>query len=104
MMTPPQPLLSLDRPGVAFWQGALSLRPRRRFWVLQEISSDLYQGETLGIIGRNAAGKSTLLRLIAGIIRQDRGLIRYEGPPGVCRRLSGGPGYPADRRNTRGWR
>ena len=41
---------------------------------LQDISLDLYQGETLGIIGRNAAGKSTLLRLIAGIIRQDRGL------------------------------
>ncbi len=74
MMTPPQPLLSLERVGVAFRQGGLSLRPRRRFWVLQDISFDLYQGETLGIIGRNAAGKSTLLRLIAGIIRQDRGL------------------------------
>lgn len=67
------PVLSLDRVGVAFRQGGLSLRPRRRFWVLQDISFDLYPGETLGVIGRNAAGKSTLLRLLAGIIRQDRG-------------------------------
>ena len=75
----PAPVLSLDRVGVAFRQGGLSLWPRRRFWVLQDISFDLYPGETLGVIGRNAAGKSTLLRLVAGIIRQDRGTFVNRG-------------------------
>ena len=75
----PAPVLSLDRVGVAFRQGGLSLWPRRRFWVLQDISFDLYPGETLGVIGRNAAGKSTLLRLLAGIIRQDRGTFVNRG-------------------------
>ncbi len=67
------PILSLNRVGLAFRQGGLKIRTRRHFWVLQDISFDLYAGETLGVIGRNAAGKSTLLRLLAGIIRHDRG-------------------------------
>ncbi len=29
------------------------------FWALQDFSFDLYQGESLGIIGRNGVGKST---------------------------------------------
>lgn len=66
-------VLSLRRVGVAYRQGGLSLRRRPRFWVLEEVSFDLFAGETLGVIGRNAAGKSTLLRLLAGIIRSDRG-------------------------------
>ena len=74
-MTPAalSPVISLDRVGLAYRQGGLSLWRRRRFWVLEDISFDLYPGETLGVIGRNAAGKSTLLRLLAGILRHDRG-------------------------------
>ncbi|MEA2018710.1 MAG: ATP-binding cassette domain-containing protein, partial [Campylobacterota bacterium] len=32
----------------------------------KDISFDLYEGETLGIIGTNGAGKSTILKIIAG--------------------------------------
>ena len=64
---------------------ALSLRDvgvcyRRRkktaggaFWALRNISLDLLHGETLGVIGRNGVGKSTLLRVMAGIIAPDEG-------------------------------
>jgi lipopolysaccharide transport system ATP-binding protein len=46
--------------------------------VLNDISFDIYRGESLGIIGRNGAGKSTLLRLMADIISPDSGTItRY---------------------------
>ncbi|HIE01253.1 MAG TPA: ABC transporter ATP-binding protein [Thiotrichaceae bacterium] len=43
------------------------------FWAIKDVSFDLYQGETLGIIGRNGVGKSTLLRLMAGIIKPSIG-------------------------------
>ncbi|OUD13169.1 ABC transporter ATP-binding protein [Thioflexithrix psekupsensis] len=49
------------------------------FWALRDVSFELYQGETLGIIGRNGVGKSTLLRLIAGIIKPDCGEITNYG-------------------------
>lgn len=45
---------------------------------LQDISFDLRRGETVGIIGRNGVGKSSLLRLIAGILEPDHGhIINY---------------------------
>ncbi len=48
---------------------------RKLYWALKDISFDVYQGETLGVIGRNGAGKSTLLRLLAGIVQPDAGTI-----------------------------
>lgn len=54
--------------------------PRRRRWMwshsyqaLSNVSLSVFQGETLGIIGRNGVGKTTLLRLLAGIITPDGG-------------------------------
>lgn len=49
-----------------------------KYWALNDVSFDLFHGETLGIVGRNGAGKSTLLRILAGIISPDRGdLVNY---------------------------
>lgn len=42
-------------------------------WALRNISFDLLHGETLGVIGRNGVGKSTLLRVMAGIMAPDEG-------------------------------
>lgn len=49
------------------------------FEAIKDVSFDLYHGETLGLIGRNGAGKSSLLRLIAGIIAPDRGTVTNYG-------------------------
>ena len=54
------------------------LRPSE-FWALRDISFDLKRGECLGLIGRNGCGKTTLLRLIAGIFPPDRGKIAIRG-------------------------
>lgn len=44
--------------------------------VLDSVSLKVYEGETLGIVGRNGVGKSTLLRLMAGILAPTTGKVR----------------------------
>lgn len=50
---------------------------------LDDVSFDLHNGETLGVIGRNGCGKSTLMKLLAGIYRPENGVIRRH-----CRNVS----------------
>ena len=64
--------ISLRNVGVAYQQISGFLH-RKPYWAIQDVSFDLYHGETLGVIGRNGVGKSTLLMLLAGIIEPDRG-------------------------------
>ncbi|BAN48904.1 ABC transporter ATP-binding protein [Metapseudomonas resinovorans] len=49
------------------------------FQALFDIDLDLAEVETLAIIGSNGAGKSTFMRSLAGLIRNDAGAIRYKG-------------------------
>jgi lipopolysaccharide transport system ATP-binding protein len=49
------------------------------FWVLNDISFELRKGETLGIIGHNGAGKSTMLKHLSGIMEPTRGTIEVNG-------------------------
>jgi len=49
------------------------------FWALQGINFSMEKGELLGIIGENGSGKSTILRLIAGMLNPDRGEIEVLG-------------------------
>jgi len=44
--------------------------------VLDHVSISVYEGETLGIIGRNGVGKTTMLRLMAGILAPTHGKVR----------------------------
>jgi lipopolysaccharide transport system ATP-binding protein len=44
--------------------------------VLDNVSLKLYEGEALGIIGRNGVGKTTMLRLMAGILAPNSGSVR----------------------------
>lgn len=45
---------------------------------LKDVSFDLIKGETLGILGKNGGGKSTLLRILAGIINPSSGKVVCE--------------------------
>lgn len=47
----------------------------KNFWALQDVSFKLEKGEVLGIVGKNGCGKTTLLNLIAGILRPSSGKI-----------------------------
>jgi capsular polysaccharide transport system ATP-binding protein len=47
--------------------------------VLKGISIDIPQNRSIGILGRNGAGKSTLISILSGLIRPNKGSIKYNG-------------------------
>jgi ABC-type polysaccharide/polyol phosphate transport system ATPase subunit len=73
--------------------GLLLGRPepaRSRFTALDDVSFEVAPGEALGVIGRNGAGKSTTLKLAAGIYRPDSGAVRRGGRVAAMIELSAG--------------
>jgi zinc transport system ATP-binding protein len=59
--------------------------------VLESVSLELDEGDFLGIIGPNGGGKTTLLKIMLGLLRPDRGRVEVFGRP------------PAERRGTIGY-
>lgn len=79
-------LLALERVSKSHWRG------RHEIVVLDEVSLEVEAGELVAVFGQRAAGKSTLLRIAAGIERPDSGCVRFEGAElgaGRLRRLTG---------------
>ncbi|MEX2335178.1 MAG: ATP-binding cassette domain-containing protein, partial [Pseudohongiella sp.] len=58
-------------------------KPRHRmFHVLQDISFNVPEGKSLGIVGDNGAGKSTLMKLLVGTLEPSGGRIdQFLAPP-----------------------
>lgn len=48
---------------------------------LRAVSLAVHPGERIAIVGRNAAGKSTLLRVLGGLLPATRGVVRLDGRP-----------------------
>jgi ABC-type polysaccharide/polyol phosphate transport system ATPase subunit len=49
------------------------------FWALQDINFEVQRGEVFGVIGRNGAGKSTMLKVMARVLHPTRGRIVMRG-------------------------
>jgi len=64
-----RPLIELKRVSKAFGE----------FKVLDEIDLTIYDGEALAIIGPSGTGKSTILRIIAGLLAPDSGEVYIQG-------------------------
>lgn len=64
--------------------------------VLEDVSLDVAHGEFLGLVGPNAGGKSTLLKLILGLLVPQAGRVRVLGvaPREASRRLGYVPQHP----------
>jgi ABC-2 type transport system ATP-binding protein len=60
------------------------------FWPLRKVSFEIQPGEAIGIIGSNGTGKSTLLKLIAGVLKPDEGEVIVRGRVAPLIQLSAG--------------
>ncbi len=64
------------------------------FTALDHVSFEVEQGETLGLIGRNGAGKSTMLKVISGILKPTEGSVACGG--NIVPMLELGSGFDFD--------
>lgn len=60
-----------------------------RFWALKGLNITVYEGEIVGLIGRNGSGKSTTVKLIGGIYSPDNGTIKVNGKVSILSLRSG---------------
>ncbi|MEI5583287.1 MULTISPECIES: ABC transporter ATP-binding protein [unclassified Agromyces] len=70
-------------------------RTRRRirpdeFWALRDVTVHVRPGEAIGVVGRNGQGKSTLLKLVAGVLIPDEGAVTVNGGVAPLIEITGG--------------
>ena len=49
------------------------------FWALQDISFEVRKGDSVGLVGMNGSGKSTMLKIIAGVLKPTKGSVETTG-------------------------
>ena len=60
------------------------------FWALRDVSFAVTPGEAIGVVGRNGQGKSTLLKLVAGVMLPDEGGVTVAGGVAPLIEITGG--------------
>ncbi len=90
-------ILHRDRRNSVQEQVAGLFRPRKQgeeFWALRDISFQVNEGQSLGLIGHNGAGKSTALKLMTRILEPTKGSVFLRGR--VAALLELGSGFHPD--------
>lgn len=63
---------------------------QEQFWAVKDVSFDVMAGQSVGIIGRNGSGKSTILKLISRILRPTSGRVVVRGRVSALLELGAG--------------
>jgi ABC-2 type transport system ATP-binding protein len=66
----------------------------KEFWALQDINVKVEKGDVLGIVGFNGAGKSTMLKVISGILKPTKGNVNIRGS--IAPLIELGAGFDAE--------
>ncbi len=66
----------------------------KEFWALQDINIKVNRGEVVGIVGFNGAGKSTMLKVISGILKPTSGTVKIHGS--IAPLIELGAGFDAE--------
>lgn len=69
-------------------------KPNNDFWALTDVSFEIRRGEVVGLIGSNGAGKSTMLKIVAGVLKPTKGKIEAYG--NICPMIELGAGFDMD--------
>ena len=51
----------------------------KEHYALHDVNFDIYEGECVGIIGTNGSGKSTILKIITGVLTPTQGEVKVDG-------------------------
>ncbi len=65
-----------------------------KFWALKDISFDVLRGQSVGLVGLNGSGKSTMLKIIAGVLKPTEGSVTVLGS--VAPLIELGAGFDMD--------
>lgn len=73
------PLLSVQHLQVAFPVRGMFGQTRRYVMAVNDISFEVYRGETLGLVGESGCGKTTLARTLLRLVKAQKGQVLFEG-------------------------
>lgn len=89
--------LGIDK-GFSLKQGFVDLfkkkkdkKAKNEFWALKNVDYKIARGEVVGFIGSNGAGKSTMLKVVAGVMKPTEGKVKVYG--NICPMIELGAGF-----------